>query len=75
LRYEKWKHHNPDNPEKYSKQFATKSQRHKDIILFFLRAFVSWWQDEKSFAIKNTKITFKDQSKWEEKHNERNQHG
>jgi len=22
------------------------------IILFFLRALVSWWQDEKSFAIK-----------------------
>jgi len=34
------------------KQFATKSQRHKDIILFFLRALVSWWLDEKSFAIK-----------------------
>ncbi len=45
-------HPNPDRPEKHPKQFATKSQRHKDIILFFLRALVSWWQDEKSFAIK-----------------------
>ena len=50
---------NLDKPEKYPKQFATKSQRHKDIILFFLRALVSWWQDEKSFAVKNTNSIIK----------------
>jgi len=42
------------------KQFATKSQRHKDIIFdFFLRALVSWWQVEKSFAIINTNSRIK----------------
>jgi hypothetical protein len=46
----------PDKPEKYPKQFATKAQRYFSI---FLRALVSWWQDEKSFAIINTNSRIK----------------